>query len=124
MFDTTLKRGDTNHIQDHIAIAQYLNGEVASEMPAYSGQKTVTTAGTEVALAASGDPECSVQVKALTTNTGLVYVGNAGDGTVSSSTGFPLSAGESVVFGYVAHLTDILVDSAVNGEGVAWIVLS
>lgn len=89
---------------------------------AISGQKTVTTAGTEVGLGSMqvGGP---LMVKALTTNTDLVYVGESA-GAVSSSTGMPLTAGEVVIFEFVGNLDSIWVDSAVNGEGVAWLVLS
>jgi len=89
---------------------------------ALSGQKTVTTAGTEVAL---GDQQIGapLMVKALTTNTSLVYVGESSGG-VSSSTGMPLDAGEVVIFEFVGQLGAIWVDSAVNGEGVAWLALS
>lgn len=89
---------------------------------ALSGQKTVTTAGTEVIL---GDQEVGapLMVKALTTNTGLVYVGNTGAGAVSSSTGMPLAAGDVLLFDFVTRLNNIWVDSAVNGEGVAWLAL-
>jgi hypothetical protein len=89
---------------------------------ALSGQKTVTTAGTEVAL---GDQQIGapLMVKALTTNTGLVFVGESAGG-VSSATGMPLSAGEVVIFEFVGQLGAIWVDSAVNGEGVAWLALS
>ena len=89
---------------------------------ALSGQTTVTTAGTEVALGSQqiGAP---LMVKALTTNTGLVYVGESSGG-VSSSTGMPLSAGEVVIFEFVGQLAALWVDSAVNGEGVAWLALS
>ena len=89
---------------------------------ALSGQKTVTAAGTEVAL---GDQQIGapLMVKALTTNTGLVYVGESSGG-VSSSTGMPLDAGEVVIFEFVGQLGAIWVDSAVNGEGVAWLALS
>ncbi len=89
---------------------------------ALSGQKTVTTAGTEVALGNQqiGAP---LMVKALPTNTGIVYVGESSGG-VSSSTGMPLDAGEVVIFEFVGQLGAIWVDSAVNGEGVAWLALS
>jgi len=89
---------------------------------ALSGQKTVTAAGTEEALGSQqiGAP---LMVKALTTNTGLVYVGESSGG-VSSSTGMPLSAGEVVIFEFVGQLGALWVDSAVNGEGVAWLALS
>ena len=89
---------------------------------ALSGQKTVTTAGTEVAL---GDQQIGapLMVKALPTNTGIVYVGKSSGG-VSSSTGMPLDAGEVVIFEFVGQLGAIWLDSAVNGEGVAWLALS
>lgn len=86
-----------------------------------SGQKAVTTAGTEVALG-SQVINGPLMIKALSANTGLMFIGNA-DGVVSSSTGFQLAAGASVVFDYVGDLASILVDSAVNGEGVCWLAL-
>jgi hypothetical protein len=91
-------------------------------MGAMSGVKTVAAAGTEEALG-TGAPQCAVAIKALTTNTGLAFVGNAGDGTVSSSTGYPLAAGDVTILAYVDSLSAIMVDVAVNGEGVAFLVL-
>lgn len=88
-----------------------------------SGQKTVTTAGTEVALG-TGAVSGPILIKALTTNTGLVYVGYVSGGTVSSSTGYPLAAGDVVLIDHCTALDNILVDSAVNGEGVSWISLN
>jgi hypothetical protein len=93
-------------------------------MAVLSGQKAVTTAGTEVPLvAASQRINGAVCIKALAANTGLIYIGNAGDSTVSSATGFQLSAKEQIVLIYVGDLISIMVDSAVNGEGVCWHVL-
>lgn len=93
-------------------------------MAAFSGQTTVTTAGTEVVLAAAGTrANGPVRVRALSTNTGKMYVGNAGDGTVASTTGYELSAGEDVTFVYVGDLSSIMVDSSVNGEKVCWAIL-
>lgn len=90
---------------------------------AVSGQKTVTTAGTEVSLG-SMPINGPLLVKALTTNTGLIYLGKAADGTVASTSGFVLSAGQEVYFTWAANLSSLLVDSAVNGEGVCWILLN
>ena len=87
-----------------------------------SGQKAVTTAGTEVALG-SGAIHGPLAVKALAGNGGLVFVGYVSDGTVSSATGYQLTAKEEVVFEHVNDLADILVDAAVNGEGVCWLAL-
>ena len=87
-----------------------------------SGQTTVTTAGTEVALG-SIRVNGAVAVKALAANTGYMYVGNAGDGTVAATTGYQLAAGEQVILGYVGSLATVMVDSSVNGEKVCWLVL-
>jgi len=88
-----------------------------------SGQNTITAAGTAEILATARVVNCPVMVKALTTNTGLVYVGQVtGDG--SSSNGLPLAAGDVIIFDFVGHLSEIWVDSAVNGEGVAWLLLN
>lgn len=88
---------------------------------ARSGQTTVTTAGTEVVLG-TGAVEGFVSIKALTTNTGIMYVGNDGAGAVSSSTGYPLSAGQDITI-EVGDLNNIWVDASVNGEKVAWLRL-
>jgi hypothetical protein len=83
----------------------------------YNGQKTVTTAGTQVALASSQAITHSVKMKALHANTGWIYVG---DSSVSSSSGYVLDAGETVEF-QIANLSTIYIDSSVNGEGVSYI---
>jgi hypothetical protein len=86
---------------------------------AMSGQVTVTTAGTEVQ---GTDVSFSngVFVKALAGNTGVVYVGNAGDGTVSATTGFQLAAGD-VILVQVSNLRDLWFDSASNGDKLCWL---
>ena len=91
-------------------------------MAALSGQKTVTAAGSAVTLGtqAIGGP---LAVKALAANAGVVVVGCDGAGDITTSNGFQLSAGETVIFNHVAHLGNIWVDSTVNGEGVCWLAL-
>jgi len=89
---------------------------------ALSGQKTVTTAGTAVALGAQAI-RGPLAIKAFPTNTGLVYVGNSGNNDVDSNTGYHLSKNEEVVLKSVTNLSDVWVDVAVNGEGVAWLDL-
>lgn len=83
----------------------------------YYGQKTVTTAGTELVLASTQVLLSGVTVKALHGNTGWIYVGKSG---VSSADGFVLDAGESV-FIETDNLADVFIDSSVNGEGVSYI---
>jgi hypothetical protein len=83
-------------------------------------QKTLTTAGTAYALGTL-TPNESILVKALPTNTGIVYVGNDGDDSISSTTGFPLSAGELLVID-AGYLGNIYATSTVNGDKVAVLV--
>jgi hypothetical protein len=90
--------------------------------PTLSGQKAVTTAGTAVQLAADQVINAPLIVKALSTNTGSMYIGNV-SGDVDSTTGFELSAGDVLTFIFVGNLNSIWVDSAVNGEKVCWSVL-
>ncbi len=92
-------------------------------MPVLSGQKTVATAGSAVQLG-SLTVNAPLIVKALDTNTGIVAIGNDGANDVTLSNGLRLSAGESVVFEFVGNLATLYLDAAVNGEGVAWLILS
>jgi hypothetical protein len=87
-----------------------------------SGQKTVTTAGTAERLHTGLVFNGALMVKALPANTGNMFVGNV-SGDVSSANGLPLEPGDAVVFSSVADLREIWIDSAVNGEGVAWLLL-
>jgi hypothetical protein len=82
----------------------------------YNGQKTVTSHGTAEALGSSQAILSGVRVKALSTNTGNVYVGNS---SVDSSNGFVLAAGESD-FWAVANIATLYIDSDVDGEGVCY----
>jgi hypothetical protein len=91
-------------------------------MAVLSGQKTVATAGTALALG-SQVINVPLMIKALDTNTGIVAVGNDGAGDVTVSNGMRLDAGDIIVFKFVGDLANIIVDVAVNGEGVAWIAL-
>ena len=81
------------------------------------GVKTVTTAGTDLALAAS--TACKkVDIQAQTDNTGRIAVGGSGvDATVATGTGIILEAGD-VYSLEIDNLADVYIDSSVNGEGV------
>jgi hypothetical protein len=84
-----------------------------------TGQATVVTAGVRVQLG-TGVVNSGILVKALSTNTGIVYVGNS---TVSSSNGFPLSADQVLVLDKVGKLSDIYVDASVNTQKVAYMTM-
>lgn len=89
-----------------------------------SATKSVTTAGTQVALVSSSTKVGSIVIQANPANAGYIYVG---DSTVADTNGIRLSAGEKITFAfdYVAYGVDtsidistIYIDSSVNGEGV------
>lgn len=83
-----------------------------------NGKTTVTAAGTRVPLGSGAIK--SVTLRALVTNTGLIYVGNT---TVSSANGFQLSKSETVSLD-IDDLAKVNIDSSVNGEGVTYIYLA
>jgi len=82
------------------------------------GVKTVTNAGTDVALVAGSTACKKVDIQAQTDNTGVIAVGATGvDATVATGTGIILNAGD-VYSMEIDDLVNIYIDSAVNGEGV------
>lgn len=92
-------------------------------MSAISGQKTVTAAGTAEALG-TALVHGALMVKALVGNAGNVYIGNDGAGDVTSSNGMELQPGDVAIFDHVASLSNLIIDSDNNGEGVSWVMLS
>tara|TARA_Y100000310_G_C20637200_1_gene791827 strand:- start:126 stop:584 length:459 start_codon:yes stop_codon:yes gene_type:complete len=106
--------------EDTVAVNTNNSLKTIEEVPGtpYTNQFTVTTAGTAVQLQTSAN--LSLTIKALAGNTGLIYVG---DSTVDSSTGFELSAGDSVSLA-ISQNDVIWLDCSVNGEGVSVIAVS
>jgi hypothetical protein len=81
------------------------------------GVAVVTTAGTDVALAAS-TPCKKVDIQAQTDNTSYIAVGASGvDATIATGTGVLLNPGDTYSL-EIDNLADIYIDSLVNGEGV------
>lgn len=78
------------------------------------GQQTVTTAGTQVQLDnTSLVPKNAIWVRALSNNSGIIYVGKTG---VTSSNGWGLTAGESHAFTYFGNLNEVYINSTANGD--------
>jgi hypothetical protein len=104
-----------NAVLDSIAAStasQYITGGA-------DGVTTVTTAGTDVALAGS-TPCKRVTIQAQTDNTGLIAVGFTGvDATEATGTGVILYPGDVYELD-IDNLADIFIDSTVNGEGVRY----
>lgn len=84
-----------------------------------NGAKNVTTAGTQVQLAPTNAIK-TITVRALASNTGLIYVGTS---TVSSANGFQLSPQETVSLD-IADISSVWINSQVNGEGVTYVYLA
>ena len=93
-------------------------------MAALSGHVTVTTSGTAVQGPATTNGELFA-LKGHPDNTDTVWVGNDGAGDVSSSNGFPLNAGETIIIDVVdtGNLSGVWFDADVNGEKAIWIRL-
>lgn len=87
------------------------------------GVTTVTTAGTDVPLAAS--TACvSVTIQAQTDNTGLIAVGGAGvDATIATGTGNVLEAGDAITID-IDNLSKVYIDATVSGDGVRYTYLT
>ena len=100
-----------------------LDGEVVTTTHSITGiahgVKTVTTAGTDEALA--GSTACKkVTIQAQTDNTGWIAVGTSGvDATVATGTGVLLGAGDAFEL-EIDNLADVYIDSTVDGEGVRY----
>lgn len=83
-----------------------------------SGQQTVTTAGTRVALSSSATAlYAGVMVRADVANSGVVYLGGS---TVSSSNGYKLAAGDAV-FVAISDLSALSIDASANSQSVSFI---
>ena len=92
---------------------------IASPATIGHGVKTVTSAGTDEALA--GLTTCKkVTIQAQTDNTGWIAVGGSGvDATVATGTGVLLGAGDSFEL-EITDLSSIYIDATVSGDGVRY----
>lgn len=83
------------------------------------GSKTVTTAGTRVALASSTASKYVI-ITALDSNTGTIWVGGS---TVAAGRGRPLLSLQSEKID-IANLSSIFIDATVSGEGVSFVYVA
>ena len=102
----------TNWVVDTSLVSEGITGLA-------DGVKVVTTAGTDVVLAAS-TPAKIVVIQSQTDNTGLIAVGNAGvDAAEATGTGVILYPGDTITVP-CDDLSDIYIDATVSGEGVRY----
>ena len=85
-----------------------------------SGNKTIATAGTPLALLTSDAKAVWVIVQAVSTNTGDVWVGGS-DVLASTKTGIRLTAGSSTPMLPITNVAKIYADVATNGDKVSFI---
>ncbi|MBI4330423.1 MAG: hypothetical protein HY673_03975 [Chloroflexi bacterium] len=84
------------------------------------GRKTVAAAGTAEALAASSTPCKHVLIIAETDNTGKIVVGaSTVVAALATRRGIPLDPGDAAII-ESDNLTDVYIDSEVNGDGVTY----
>jgi len=89
-----------------------------SENSIFSGQNTIATSGAAESLRDIAFRPCVVTIKALATNTGDIYIGNA---DVTSANGFILGVGEEVTLFVDNANIDIYLDCEDSGDGVSFI---
>lgn len=112
---TRLKPADT--LAGVTAVGSITNNvntvEVAPTTVAHN-KVVVTTAGTRVQFSTATLK--SIVIKAIASNTGLIYVGGS---AVAGTNGFQLSAGDAVALD-INQASTIYVDASISGEGVTW----
>lgn len=82
-----------------------------------TGRKTIAIPGSNRVLKLLEKLRIGVTVKALSTNTGLIFIGI---NTVAAISGFQLSAGEQI-FIPVSNLDVVYFDVAIANEGLTYI---
>lgn len=104
----------TNTLASVTEVSTYPLSEIVK-----AATRTVSSAGTQVTLTTTSTPCKSVIIKALSTNTGFIYIGGS---DCSNTAGYILSAGESISMD-IDDLFKIWIDSSVNAEGVSYIAI-
>lgn len=81
-----------------------------------------TSTGEEQRVPPLGTETDSIAIRALPSNGGIIYVGF--DDNVSSSNGYPLTAGDSLTFDLDANQQGLFVVANTVGDEIRWIALS
>lgn len=86
-----------------------------------SGRQLVFSAGQSVRITDQSQPVLDVDITALETNTGSIYVGNENVGaTAGNESGYaPLKPGDTITFEDV-DLFEIWIDAGTDEDGVHW----
>lgn len=114
---TTTTDGDYSQISTDSSgrVKTVVEVEVASTFT--HGQNTDVDSGSEEQIVVGSNPSYhGVIIKALSTNTGTIYVGLVG---VTAATGYPLDAGETVTIP-VDNANKVYAIASVDNQGLAW----
>jgi hypothetical protein len=87
-----------------------------------SGIATVT-AGTPVVLGSLIIDNKGIWLHAPEGNSGVIYIGNDGNDSVSSLTGFYMNAGDTILLDNVYDLSTIYVDGSSSSDLVSWLLV-
>tara|TARA_Y100000310_G_C20590480_1_gene767741 strand:+ start:627 stop:914 length:288 start_codon:yes stop_codon:yes gene_type:complete len=86
-----------------------------------ANRKTVSSAGTAEVIVATAHEVQSVIITAETNNTGIMVVGGSTVvAALSTRSGVPLNAGDSVTL-YSVDLNKVYLDTTVSGDGVTYL---
>jgi hypothetical protein len=85
-----------------------------------SGQLTLTTAGTVYSFASSSIND-GVYIVAPLTNTGIVYIGDNGLGTITTTSGYPLNSGDQIILWNIGNISDVKCIGTVSGDKLAYL---
>ena len=80
-----------------------------------TGRKTVTTAGVPVAIDVEFE---SISIKALSGNSGKIYIGE--DSDVDATNSYELDPGDAIEVTNCMAPNGIYVDAATNGDGICY----
>jgi len=89
-----------------------------------SGQIVIATAGTETKGPDIALVNKAVIIRAMSTNSGVVYLGGNTSATDFATTdGYELAANKEVVLESIANLNEVWFDAATNGDKLCWLML-
>ena len=115
---TAIMWEDANDTMRAVSAAKPLPVDLAAPTAVSSFRQLVTTAGTRVQLPTFACK--SVTITALSTNTGLIYIGSV---AVTSANGHALAAGAGVSLD-LSNVNVLYIDSSLNSQGVTGLAIN